>query len=110
MARGNRTMNDLEKEKKAEVTRLPPANMEEAQKGLYTYLHFLDMAGFRNNAHYEGVMAIRKALNELSPRKETIQPVFYMSVIWVVTDDQWSVRTWRILKEEAPLSGPLPAC
>ena len=46
------------------------------------------MAGFRNNSHYEGVMAIRKALNELSTRKETIQPVFYMSVMWMVTDDQ----------------------
>merc|ERR1712194_612612 len=88
MARGNRTMDNLEKEKKSEVTRLPPTTMEEAQKGLCTYSHFLDMAGFRNSSHYEGVMEIRKALNELSTRKETIQPVFYMSVMWVVTDDQ----------------------
>ena len=31
MARGNRTMDDLEKEKKAELTHLPPTTMEEAQ-------------------------------------------------------------------------------
>ena len=81
-------MDDLEKEKKSEVTRLPPTTMEEAQKGLCTYSHFLDMAGFKNSSHYEGVMEIRKALNELATRKETIQPVFYMSVMWMVNDDQ----------------------
>ena len=59
MARGNHTMDDLEKEKKGEVMRIPPTTMEEAQKGLCTYSHFLSMAGFVNNAHYEGVMEIR---------------------------------------------------
>ena len=90
MARGNRTMDDLENEKKAEVTRLPPTAMEEAKKGLCTYSYFLSMTDFINNAHYEGVMAIRKALTELSTRKETIQPGFYMSAMWMVNDDQYT--------------------
>ena len=33
-------------------------------------------------------MEVRRALNELSPRKDNIQPVFYLSVMWMVTDDQ----------------------
>ena len=88
MTWGNRTMDDLKKEKKVEVTRLPPATTEAAQKGLFTHLHFLLMARFVNNTHYEGVMEIRRALNELSTRKDTIQPVFYMSVMWMVNDNQ----------------------
>jgi hypothetical protein len=78
----------LDKEKKGEVTRMPPTTMEEAQKGLCTYSHFLSMVGFVNNAHYEGVMEIRRALNELSTRKDNIKGEFYMSVMWMVTDDQ----------------------
>ena len=46
------------------------------------------MVGFTNNAQYKGVIEIRRALNELSTRKDTIQPVFYMSVMWMVNDDQ----------------------
>ena len=68
MARGNRTMDNLENEKKGEVMCVPPTTMEEAHKGLYTYLHFLSMAGFVNNAHYEGVMKVRRVLNELSTK------------------------------------------
>ena len=88
MVRNNCTMEDLEKEKKAEVTRLPPTPMKEAQKGLCTYSHFLLVAGFVNNTHYKGVMEIRRALNKLSTRKDIIQPVFYMSVMWMVNDNQ----------------------
>ena len=61
MARGNRTMDDLEKEKKAEVTHLPPTTIEVTQKELCTHLHFLLVARFLNTAHYEGVMEIRRA-------------------------------------------------
>ena len=88
LAKGNRTMEDLEKEKKSEVTRVPPTTMEEAQKGLCTYAHFLKLVGFENNSHYEGVMKVRRALNELSKRKDTIKPEFYMSVLRMVNDDQ----------------------
>ena len=54
MARGNRTMDDLEKEKKGEVMRIPPMTMEEAQKGLCTYLHFLSMAGVQKQRTLQG--------------------------------------------------------
>ena len=38
--------------------------MEETQKGLCAYLHFLYMAGFENNTHYKGVTGIRR-INKL---------------------------------------------
>jgi hypothetical protein len=90
VARGNRTMEDLEKEKELEVTRMPSTTMEESQKGLCTYSRFLSMVGFVNNTHYEGVMETRRALNELLTGKETIKLEFYMSVMWMMTDDQYT--------------------
>ena len=53
MVKDNRIMDDLMKEEKEEVMHIPPTIMEEAQKGLCTYLHFLSMTGFKNNTHYE---------------------------------------------------------
>ena len=41
----NRTMEDLEKEEKSEMTSVPPPKMKEARKGLCTYAYFLKMAG-----------------------------------------------------------------
>ena len=63
LARGNRTMEDLEKEKKSKVTRVLPTTMAESQKGLCTYTNFLAM-----------MMDVRRAFNKLSTRKETIKP------------------------------------
>jgi hypothetical protein len=53
LARGNHTIDNLEKEKKGEVISIPPTTMEESQKGLCTYSHFLSMVGFVNKAHYK---------------------------------------------------------
>ena len=44
-------MDDPEKEKKGEVTCIPPTTMKESQKGLCTYSHFLAMVVFVNNTH-----------------------------------------------------------
>ena len=43
---------------------------------------------FLKNVHYKGVMEVRRALNKLSTRKDTTKAEFYMSVMWMVTDNQ----------------------
>ena len=75
-ARRNRTMEDLEKGKQSEVMYMPPARMEETQKGLCTYVHLLEMLGFVNNAHYTSVMDTRRTLHKLLTQKESINPHF----------------------------------
>ena len=87
-AAGNRTVADLKKEDDNKITRTPPTTLEEVEKGLATYARFLRMIGMENNAHYEGLKDVRKALRELSSRKEHVPKIYVMTVAWKVFDDQ----------------------
>ena len=79
-AAGNRTMADLKKEDDNKITRTPPATLEKVEKGMTTYAWFLRMIGMENNAHHERLKDVRKALRELSSRKEHVPKIYAMTV------------------------------
>ena len=60
---------------------MSPITMEESQKGLCTYSHFLSMMGCINNTHYKGVMEARRAFSKLSTRKDIIKQEVTMSAM-----------------------------
>ena len=106
-AAGNRTMADLKKEDDSKITRTPPTTLEEVEKGLATYARFLRMIGMENNAHYEGLKDVRKALRELSSRKEHVPKLYVMTVAWKVFDDQCQHFSEGLLMSDFEGSGKI---
>ena len=81
------TLTYSEAKTAAKAPRLPPRTYESTLMLLTTYALFIEMLFGKNNAHLQGINAIRGQLMSMAQISRNLTPLYFENIIWAVIDD-----------------------